>query len=221
MLKVKQPVDGLTINNEQEESNLYYMQDVVDQISKFQIRGFNWLVFEEDLDNMYKTEFNNFFNDYIKKMVEDLNMYLAIDIADIENEPYRIKLAFVKNIARFVMNTLPYIYMKEYLEKENVEGLHDALEQLSDNTQQKICDQIENSQKQYQSFNTMMTDIEDTITNEKKKNKVSDMLNLLDASMDNKSKLLDYYKSIIQNSGSENLKKLFKIYLTEDLQNIL
>jgi len=203
------------------EEEFYYMQNTIDDIKNVNIKDFNYIIFEEDLDNMYKTEFLKFFNKNIKALIEDLNIYLSIDLDELFEAPYRIKLSFVKNIVRFFMNTLPYIYMKEFLSSNEVEGLHDALDLFDDNLQTNIINQIKKSQEQYSSFNTMMSDIEDTITNEKKKNKFNNMLTLLDASMTNKSKLLDYYKSIIQNSGHDGIKSLFKLYLKNDLDNII
>ncbi len=203
------------------ESELYYMQDVVQNILNLNIKDFNYIVFEEDLDNMYKTEFNVFFDEYMIPLITQLDEYLSIDIEMVQSEPYRTKHAFVKNIVRFIMNTLPYIYMKEYLHDNQIDGFHDALDAFDTNVKQNIVSQIEKSKEQYNSFNSMMSDIEETITNEKKKNKFNDMLSLLDASMNNKTKLLDYYISIINDSGEEGLQKLFKIYLKNDLHNII
>lgn len=225
MYKVQHEEKDIYLENtespQQEDEKLYYMQDSIDTIKNLDIINFNYIVFEEDLDNMYKTEFNYFFDNYIIELINYLDRYLSIDLTDIQEEPYRVKLSFVKNIVRFIMNTLPYIYMKSYLEDQNVEGLHDALDLFNDELRDNIISQITKSQKQYKTFNSMMTDIEDTITNEKKKNKFNGMLSLLDSSMENKKVLLDYYKSIIQNSGHDGLKELCKIYIKNDLHNII
>jgi len=204
-----------------DSDELYYMKSVIDSIKKLDIKNFNYIVFEEDIDNMYKTEFNTFFNTYIVSLIKDFDQYLSISIEEIMDEPYRVKHAFVKNIVRFLMNTLPYIYMKEFLENNNAEGLHDALDMFNDDLKDNIIKQIQSANSQYSNFNTMMNDVKDTITNEKKKDKFEGMLTLLGSSMDNKSKLLDYYISIIQASGNDGLKVLFKQYLTNDLENIL
>ena len=214
----KHQENDIKIENELE--HMYYMQDTLDSIKNLDIKNFNYIVFEEDLDNMYKTEFLRFFTDNIVPLLSNFH-YLSIDTLDLEDEPYRVKLVFTKNIIRFIMNTLPYIYIKELLEDKDISGLHDALDVFDTNTQQKIINQISHAQKQYQSFSSMMEEIEDTITNEKKKNKFNEMLSLLDISMSNKSKLLDYYKSIIQNTGEDSLKPLVKLYLTNDLENVI
>ena len=216
---------GLDIDNpgieQVKEDDLFYMQDTVDNIKEFNIKDFNYIVFEEDLDNMYKPEFNKFFSDSIVPMLDSINEYLAIDIQEVQNESYRVKHTFVKNIVRFLMNTLPYIYMKEYLGSNGIEGFHDALDAFDVDVKNNIMNQIDKSRTQYESFNNMMGDIEDTITNEKKRNKFNDALSLLESSMDNKTKLLEYYKSIIDNSGEEGIQRLFKIYLMKDMDNII
>lgn len=214
-------LDSISPHEEKEDELLYYMQDAIDTIKNLDIKNFNYIVFEEDLDNMYKTEFNNFFNKYVIDLINYFNKYLAIELTDVQEEPYRVKLRFVKNIVRFIMNTLPYIYMKGYLENQNIEGLHDALDSFNDDLRDNLISQITKSQNQYKTFSNLMEDIEDTITNEKKKTKFNGMLTILDSSMENKKLLLDYYKSIIQNSGHDGLKELCTLYVKNDLYNII
>jgi hypothetical protein len=204
-----------------DQGKLYYMRETLETIRKVDIKNFNYIVFEEDLDNMYKSEFQEFFIDQIVPLIHELQEYLFIDVDAILDEPYRVKQLFVKNIIRFFMNTLPYIYMKEYIHSSGAEGLHDALALFDDNIGSKIVHQIESSKDQYQNFNTTMLNIEETITNDKKKNKFSEMLVLLDHNMNSKVRLLDYYSSIISNSGSIGLKALFKQYVKNDIENIL
>lgn len=206
---------------EVDHGKLYYMKDTLESIKNIDIKNFNYIVFEEDLDNMYKSEFNEFFDELIVPLIDNLNQYIFIDLELVIDEPYRVKQLFVKNIIRFFMNTLPYIYMKEFIKGSEAEGLHDALELFDDNLKTKIVTQIESNTKQYTNFNTMMGDIEETITNEKKKIKFAEKLTLLEHNMTNKLKLLDYYASIINNSGNDGLKDLFKIYLKNDLDNLL
>ena len=204
-----------------DQGKLYYMRETLETIRKIDIKNFNYIVFEEDLDNMYKSEFQEFFSEQIVPLIHELQEYLFIDVDAILDESYRVKQLFVKNIIRFFMNTLPYIYMKEYVRSAGAEGLHDALALFDDNIGSKIVNQIESSKDQYQNFNSTMINIEETITNDKKKTKFSEMLVLLDHNMNSKIRLLDYYSSIISNSGSIGLKTLFKQYVKNDIENIL
>lgn len=212
--------EDLSFNTIQETS-MYYMQDHIDAIRSLSIKNFNYIIFEEDLDNMYKTEFEKFFKEYMIELINDLSFYVAIDIDNIQNESYRVKLIFSKNIVRFVMNTLPYIFVKEFLEKIGVEGLHDAYDALSADIQQKLISQINVSQAEYNSFSSLMTNISSSITNDKKKVSFDEKLDLLETTMSSKEKLLNYYKDIIQNSGNDGLQKIIKKYLLNDLDNII
>lgn len=209
------------LEDSSDQGKLYYMRETLETIRKIDIKNFNYIVFEEDLDNMYKSEFQDFFLNQIVPLIEELNEYLHIEVDLIQDEPYRVKLLFVKNIIRFFMNTLPYIYMREFLRNGDAEGLHDALALLDDNIGKKLVQQIESSKDQYQNFNSTMLNIEDTITNDKKKSKFSEMLVLLDHNMGNKIKLLDYYSSIISNSGSIGLNTLCKLYIKNDIENLI
>jgi len=203
-----------------DDTELYYMQNSLQNIKESNIKEFNYIVFEEDLDNMYKSEFEEFFKMKLVPLIENFDD-LNISLDELHNEPYRVKQAFAKNIIRFIMNTLPYIYMKEFMESKEVEGLHDALDLLNDDLNDNIIAQINVSKSQYNNFSSMMINIEDTITNDKKRDKFTGMLSLLDASMDNKSKLLDYYISIIVNSGNDGLRNLCTKYLKNDLNNLI
>lgn len=204
-----------------DQGQFYYMQEALNNIKELNIQNFNYIVFEEDLDNMYKSEFEEFYRTQIIPTFEYLKQYIDIDTEIVHDEPYRIKHIFVKNIVRFIMNTLPYIYMKEFLETKDVEGMHDAFDEFNDDIKINIITQINKSHEQFENFNSMMTDIGGGITNDKKRGKFNGMLGLLDSSINNKSKLLDYYVSVIQNSGSDNLKELFKTYVRNDLDNLI
>ena len=204
-----------------DNGELFYLKDMLLNILTLNIKDFNYIIFEEDLNNMYKEEFLNFFKHNMVPLVEKLNEYIAIGIEPLMMESYEIKLSFCKNIIKFVMNTLPYSHVKEFLSKSDVNGYHDALDEFNDDIVAKISNQIEIGKKQFDNFNSLMENVEDTISNEKKRDKFNKSLTLLDQSMKNKITLLDYHKSIIDNSGNDKLCELLKLYLANDSENIL
>jgi len=168
-----------------------------------------------------KSEFELFLTQKIIPILNEINLYLAIDTDSLINESYRTKMLFTKNVVRFFMNSLPYTYLKEMFSKEDIGGLHDALDLLNNEIKPKLLTSISNNKDQYLNFNNLMGNIESSITNDKKKVKFNDMLSLLDQNMSNRLKLLNYYESIIENSGEEDLKKICRIYLQNDVKNIL
>jgi len=216
-------VQDIEIETETEIENekMQYMKDTVQSIINLDIKNFNYIIFEEDIDNMYKKEFEYFFDKFMLEILNKMNEYIYIDTSLIQYEEYRIKQIFTKNIIRFYMNTLPYVYLKGILEKKNIDGLHDALDLINENSIQLIIDSIQDSYSQYESFNVMMNEIEDTINNEKQRNAFNTKLTLLDQNMNKKLKLVKYHESIIIDSGQENLQKLLKQYLINDKENIL
>jgi len=199
------------------DNELYYMDEHVQNIKDYDIKNFNYILFEEDLDNMTKQEFLEF----IKKHEFLLNdCLLDISLEEVD-DTYRAKLTFLKNNIRFLMNTLPYNYLKQYLEDYEISGLHDALDTLNKDLVNELLNKIDESNKHFVNFELLMGNVEEGITNDKKRAKFNEMLNLLGSSMDNKIDLLQYHKSILLNTGNDSLQELCKLYVKNDLSNIL
>ena len=198
----------------------YYLQKPIQQIKDLDIKNFNFIIFEEDIDNMEADEFKNFYDNWFIPAIEYLNNYLDIDISTIQFKTFRLKQIFVKNIIKFVMNTLPYTYFKNYLNTCSVESFHEALDHL-DGIKEKLLEQVYALNKQYTNFVELMSNIEDTIANEKKRNQFNDMLTLLDTNMDSKFKITEYQKHVIQDTPEQSLKDLMKKYLQNDADNLL
>ena len=198
----------------------YYLQKPIQQIKDLDIKNFNFIIFEEDIDNMEADEFKNFYDNWFIPAIEYLNNYLDIDISTIQFKTFRLKQIFVKNIIKFVMNTLPYTYFKNYLNTCSVESFHEALDHL-DGIKEKLLEQVYVLNKQYTNFVELMSNIEDTIANEKKRNQFNDMLTLLDTNMDSKFKITEYQKHVIQDTPEQSLKDLMKKYLQNDADNLL
>ncbi len=212
--------DLTTVEEEQVlDSNLYYMDNHIDNIKNYNIKSFNYIVFEEDLDNMSKHELLSFFNDYFIELINTSELKISID--EVIGQPYRVKLLFIKNVIRFLMNTLPYNYLKQYFEEHEVSGLHDALDLLDVDLVTELTNKIDSSNKYLENFEALMGNVETGITNEKKRNKFNEMLNLLESSMTTKTNLLQYYKSILLDTGNDSLHTLCKAYVKNDLQNLL
>jgi len=210
-----------------DDGKLYYMRSFKEKILNIDIQSFNYIVFEEDIDNMSFSEFNQYFKNDFFEIVEFFEQYLYLNsdtIYGMENKSdnYILNKTFVKNIITFLMMSLPYTYFKSSLKKFEIDGFHSALDAINENNMiesinQEVADQI---QDQY-NFNNLIVNLEDNITNKSKKDKLQDMIGVLTLNVEDKVKLLEWYISIIENSGEESLKELCKIYLKNDTLNIL
>jgi hypothetical protein len=171
---------------------------------------------------MHQLEFNTFFDNEFKTIVKLINRHISFDISDLDDQPYRIKLLFAKNIVKFYMFDLPYNYLKNHIFANDCENMYDALKEFDEqDVKSKLIDQIHQMKRQYNNFNELINNLEDTISNDKKRDKFTDIVMLLDTNMDLKLKLLKYHTTLINNSESLKLVELIKIYLDNDSYNII
>jgi len=210
-----------------DDGNLYYMKEYKDTIKDLDIYNFNYIVFEEDIDNMVYIEFDQYFRTDFIEILDFFNEYLYIDveaISNLENNTNSIEMhkMMVKNIIKFLMMILPYTHLKGMLSKHEIEGFHEALETVSTITiKEQIIKEIELAKSEQNNFNNLMSNIQETITNKNKKDKFTDMIQVLDVNIQEKIKVFDYYISIINSSGRESLSELLKLYIKKDSRNIL
>ena len=210
-----------------DDGNLYYMKEYKDTIKDLDIYNFNYIVFEEDIDNMVYIEFDQYFRTDFIEILDFFNEYLYIDveaISNLENNTNSIEMhkMMVKNIIKFLMMILPYTHLKGVLSKHEIEGFHEALEVVSTITiKDQIINEIELAKSEQHNFNNLMSNIQETITNKNKKDKFTDMIQVLDVNIQEKIKVFDYYISIINSSGRESLSELLKLYIKKDSRNIL
>ena len=209
-------------SNKEEQYFTHYLEPYINYIETLDIKNFNYLIFLEDLDNMHQVEFNTFFENEFKTIVKLINRHISFDISDLDDQPYRIKLLFAKNIVKFYMFDLPYNYLKNHIFATGCENMYDALKEFDEqDVKSKLIDQIHQMKRQYNNFNELINNLEDTISNDKKRDKFTDIIMLLDTNMDLKLKLLKYHVTLINNSEALKLVDLIKIYLDNDSYNII
>jgi hypothetical protein len=89
------------------------------------------------------------------------------------------------------------------------------------NLQDKLIDSINSNRTEFENFSNLMKDVEENITNDKKKNSFNGRLKLLDDNMSDKLKLLNYHENIIKSSSVIKLIDLCKKYINQDYKNII
>jgi len=206
--------------------NHYYMKPYKDKIRDLDIRNFNYIVFDEDINNMIYDEFKNYYTTDFSKIIELMNEYIFIDTDLIKNmednstDLTKIK-TYVKNVTKFYMMTLPYIHLKDIIPSD-IKGFHDVLDFINDcNVIELIIKSIDKNIEEQNNFYKLMKNVQDEIVNNKKKDKMDDMTKVLEININEKIKVFEYYKSLIKLSSNEKLKDLLKQYIKNDIKNIL
>lgn len=203
------------------DNRFAYVEYILDAVRNLDIKNFNFVIFEEDIDNMSVLEFDIYYNDiFINKIIPAMQNYLNIDISYFDDQSSVNKRGVIKSIVKFYTTFLPYNYLKQFISSKATENKYDALELIDSNIRQVLADCILNSKTEYNNFLKLMTNVKANLSTDKKKDKFDSMLNILDSNIGDKVKMNDYFGSIIQTSSSDSLIDLCKLYIKNDYENI-
>lgn len=198
-----------------------YVEYILEAVKNLDIKNFNFVIFEEDVDNMSVLEFDIYYEDvFINKIIPAMQHYLNIDISYFDNQSSVNKRGVIKSIVKFYTTFLPYNYLKQYISSNGTENKYDALELIDSNIRQVLSDSIVNSKTEYGNFLKLMNNVKSSLSTDKKKDKFDSMLNILDSNIGDKVKMNDYFGSIIQTSSTDSLIELCKLYIKNDYDNI-
>lgn len=198
-----------------------YVDYIYNAVKTLDIKNFNFVIFEEDIDNMSVLEFDVYYNDiFINKIIPLMQNYLNIDISYFDDQSSANKRGVVKSIIKFYTTFLPYNYLKQFISSKATENKYDALELINSNIKQVLVDCIANSKSEYNNFMKLMNNVKTSLSTDKKKDKFDSMLTILDSNIGDKVKMNDYFGSIIQTSSSDSLIELCKLYIKSDYENI-
>ena len=198
-----------------------YVDYIFNTVKNLDIRGFNFIIFEEDIDNMSVVEFELFYNDiFSNKIIPEIQNYLNIDISYFDDQTLDNKRGVLKSIIKFYTTFLPYNYLKQYITTKPTENKYDALEMIDSNIKQTLIDTISNSKSEYNNFLKLMQNVKTNLSTDKKKDKFDSMLTILDSNIGDKVKMNEYFGSIIQTSSTDSLIELCKLYIKNDYENI-
>jgi len=210
-------------SNEMEYGKLYYMKEYNEKILNLDIKNFNYIIYDDDIDNTTFDEFYQYYEDMFLETLYEINKYLYVDLSNFskDNDLEKNKMV-IKNIVRFYMMGLPYTYLKSILKEYQIGGFHDALEVINQsNNKANIIKAIEKAIDEQYSFVELMKNVNETVSNKSKKENMLELIDTLDSNVNNKVKVLNYFKSIISASGEEGIRELLKIYLKNDYINII
>ncbi len=208
-----------------DDGELYYMKEYKEKLLQLDTKNYNYIIFEEDINNMVYDEFKQYWDTDFIDILEFFDRYLAIDVDVIINhweDNLTQNKTFLKDIIKFLSTILPYTYLREMLHDKNLDGFHDVLDFISNNSMKDaLIVYLDKQSKEQDNFYKLMDNVEENITNRAKKSKFQNSLEILNSKINEKKKVLDYYRSILANSGEENIKELLKLYIKNDTHNIL
>lgn len=203
------------------DNRFEYVEYIFDTVRTLDIRSFNFVIFEEDIDNMSINEFEYYYNEQFKnRIIPEIQNYLNIDISIFDDQSIESRRNILKHIIKFYTTFLPYNYLKQFISSKTTENKYDALELINDNIKTVLCDAITNSKTEYNNFIKLMYNVKSNLSTEKKKDKFDSMLNILDSNVGDKIKMNEYFNSVIETSSVDSLIELCKSYIKSDYANI-
>jgi len=204
------------------DNKYQYLDYVLDTINNMDIKNFNFIIFEEDIDNMSIYEFEEYFSTiFMQEIIPSISNFLNIDTEYMTHNDISSRRLYLKNIIRFFTTIMPYNFLKQYLVTQEIENMYDALDKINSTIRTDLLKSSNNTQTEYDNFLKLMHNVKGSIVSDKKKDRFDTMLNILDNNMSDKVKYNDYYISIISTSSTDSIIELCKLYIKNDYTNLV
>lgn len=195
-----------------------FLYKYFEEIQSIDIKGFNTLLFKEDIQNLTDEEFDEIYNSIIEEILEknifDFEMLLEPD-----------QTVFTKNnfidYIDFYMHTLPYSYLKNILTSyESIPEFYEYL--MADDTTIKsdLKKEAKRTIELNDKFGGLVKNLGSNISAAKNKDKYNSIVGLLDRSLNSKKSLYEKYIEMIDDVNLSNLQNLITAYIESDNHNL-
>ena len=211
------------------EDTLYLIGQDLMYLNDLNIKDFNFLIFEDDIEKLSDEEFEYFWEKFFKLWLDKINdnyLEIDLDLFYFQLSNTQEKKYLLKKIVHFITMFLPYNVIKTIINKrftsfeECEASLTDLIINLSSDPgfiRESILEEINNN---IQKVKNLYTSLE-SMTSLAKKNTLDDSLELLHSQLNKQIDYLEIFKTVIQNTDEENLKDLILIYIDKDSENLL
>lgn len=195
-----------------------FLYKYFEEIQNVDIKGFNALLFKEDIQNLTDWEFDEIYNSIIDEILEtnvfDFELLLEPD-----------QTLFTKNnfidFIDFYMHILPYSYLKNIM--VNYESIPEFYEYLMDDNTTIKSDLKKEAKKTIElndKFGGLVKNLGTNISAAKNKDKYNSIVGLLDRSLNSKKSLYLKYIDMLDAINLDDLQKLITTYIENDSHNL-
>jgi len=193
------------------------------------IKLFNFIIFENDLENINDSEFEYFWNKFFIPWIEYLNEnYFELDLDKFKfqlSNTYEKKF-LIKKIVHFIMMFFPYYIFKSILQNHGIEGIENEaqayklLEYFKENPQE-LRNEINNEvEKVIEKSKNLLTSLENLLSFTKK-GKLENSIEILEKQLQKQDLYLKLFAEIIEQTEIDKIISLFKTYLDNDFENLI
>ena len=209
-----------------DENVLFLIGKDLKYLWDFDIKNFNFIIFENDIENINESEFEYFWTKFFIPWIERLNEnYFEIDL---DKFNYQIsntyeKKFLIKKIIHFLMMFFPYYIIKNIFENHNVENeaqVYKLLEWWEENPK-SLREEIKQefskvSEKSKNLLNSLTNLLQYT-----KKGELEHSLELLERQLNKQDVYLQLFLEFLNQTSIDKLINLLKEYVKNDFDNLI
>jgi hypothetical protein len=190
------------------------------------IKNFNYIIFENDLENINDNEFEYFWNKFFIPWIERLNEnYIEIDLEKFKfqlTNTYEKKF-LIKKFAHFLMMFFPYYIIKNIFQNNSVEELAQAY-RLIDYWKENPEILRQEFRIEFEKVSNKSKNLLNSLTNLlqfTKKGELEHSIELLERQLTKQEVYLKLFLEFIEQTESDKIINLIKTYVNNDFENLI
>jgi len=209
---------------------VYLVGQDLDYLNEMNIKDFNYIIFEEDIERLDDEEFEYFWKEFFEEWLGAINdtfLYINLDKFKFQLSSTLEKKFLVKKIVHFIMMYLPYNVISDVIKYhitidiEHKQQLIDYLEEMRETTpsflKTSIIGSIDKSSQRiknlFESLNSMVKF--------SKKGTLENSISLVEDQLSKQELYLTLFKELANNTDNDNLYNLVMLYIDNDFENLI
>jgi len=209
-----------------DENVLFLIGKDLKYIWDFDIKNFNFVIFENDIENINDNEFEYFWNKFFIPWIQKLsNDYYEIDLDNFKTEfvnTYQKKF-LIKKIIHFVMMFFPYYIFKSILENKEIENKKDAFSLLNtyESNPKILRDDLDKEFNQVMNKSKNFLESLNNLLKFAKKGELEKSIDILDEQLRKQDEYLEIFIQFLKKSDIDNIINLLRTYIENDFENLI
>jgi len=209
-----------------DENVLFLIGKDLKYLWDFDIKNFNFIIFENDIENINDSEFEYFWTKFFIPWIERLNEnYFEIDLDKFNyqlSNTYEKKF-LIKKIIHFLMMFFPYYIIKNIFENHSMENKQQAFDLLKiweenpKSLRQDIDEQFSEVLNKSKNLLSSLT----SLLQYTKKGELEHSLDLLERQLNKQDVYLQLFLEFLNQTSIDKIINLITEYIKADFENLI
>lgn len=208
-----------------DENVLFLIGKDLKYIWDLDIKNFNFIIFENDIENINDNEFEYFWNKFFIPWLNKLEDYIDFDIDKLRYNLSNVyeKKFLIKKIVHFIMMFFPYYIFKEILNNHNIEEktqVQNLLKYYKDDPiylRKELDTEFNKIEDKSKNFLSSL----EHLLQFAKKGKLENSIDLLGKQIQKQDNYLKLFKSFIDQTDIDKIINLLETYIENDFENLI